>query len=134
MIQKKKGTLSLEQFKVLLKKVDSTLTTLPQTAQVASQQGRYLGRIFNEMARRGEKEFEPLKHHKFIYNHLGSFAYIGMKHAVAELPGHINSGGFLTWWLWRSAFLSEQVSWRTRVLVAIDWLKTILFGRDISKF
>jgi NADH dehydrogenase FAD-containing subunit len=41
-----------------------------QTAQVANQQGKYLGRAFNLMARNQKVP-------NFEYRHFGHFAYIG---------------------------------------------------------
>lgn len=42
--------------------------------------------------------------------------------------------GVSSWFLWRSAYLTKLGSWRLRMQVPIDWTKTILFGRDISRF
>jgi len=42
--------------------------------------------------------------------------------------------GFPSWFLWRSAYLTQLGSWRLRMQVPIDWTKTILFGRDVSRF
>lgn len=42
--------------------------------------------------------------------------------------------GISSWFLWRSAYLTKLGSWRLRMQVPMDWTKTILFGRDISRF
>ncbi len=34
--------------------------------------------------------------------------------------------------LWRSVYVVKQVSSRTRLLVLFDYVKTKLFGRDVS--
>ena len=99
---------------------------LPATAQVASQQGKYLGKNFNAIAR--EETIKP-----FRYRHFGSYAYIGDLTAVAELPNQFVLNGFGAWWLWRSIYWSKQVSWRNRVYVAADWTKAFIFGRDITR-
>eukprot|EP01114_Cavostelium_apophysatum_P020040 TRINITY_DN660_c0_g2_i3.p1 TRINITY_DN660_c0_g2~~TRINITY_DN660_c0_g2_i3.p1 ORF type:complete len:624 (+),score=111.34 TRINITY_DN660_c0_g2_i3:535-2406(+) len=118
--------LSLEEFKNILNKVDSKLKMLPATAQVASQQGTYLGKSFNLKA----QQIEPSG---FAYKHFGSFAYIGDETAVADFSNKIVFGGWGAWWLWRSIYLSKQVSWRNKMLVSFDWFKTIVFGRDITR-
>lgn len=46
----------------------------------------------------------------------------------------IKSSGQAGFLLWRSVYLSKQVSGRNRVLVLIDWIKTRVFGRDITRF
>jgi len=48
----------------------------------------------------------------------------------SRLFAQAGSVGFL---LWRSVYLTKQVSVRTRVLVLFDWLKTQLFGRDVTR-
>ena len=42
--------------------------------------------------------------------------------------------GFNSWLLWRSAYLTRLGSWRLRMQVPMDWTKTLLFGRDTSRF
>ena len=36
--------------------------------------------------------------------------------------------------LWRSVYISKQVSPRNRLLVIGDWVRTRVFGRDITRF
>ena len=36
-------------------------------------------------------------------------------------------------YLWRGVYWSEQVSFRTRVLLMLDWVKRGIWGRDLSK-
>ncbi|KAJ3168997.1 hypothetical protein HDU88_001324 [Geranomyces variabilis] len=70
----------------------------------------------------------------FSYKHLGSFSYVGGDAAVIDLGGAKTAGGFGAFLLWRGAYLAKQVSLRTRVLLAIDWTKSMIFGRDITRF
>ncbi len=77
----KDGVLSLEEFETLTKKIDSKLKQLPATAQVANQQGKYLGAALNDLAH-GKPVEEGFK-----YKHLGSFAYVGSEKAVADFAG-----------------------------------------------
>ncbi|XP_052223057.1 uncharacterized protein LOC127838952 isoform X2 [Dreissena polymorpha] len=94
---------------------------LPCTAQVAERQGRYLALLLNN---RTSEEF------KFFS--AGMLAYIGGYQGLTDLPqGKLQ--GFPSWFLWRSAYLTQLGSWRLRMQVPVDWTKTLLFGRDISR-
>lgn len=42
--------------------------------------------------------------------------------------------GILAFFLWRAAYWTRQVSIANKVLIPMYWFKTILFGRDISRF
>uniref|UniRef100_A0A7R9UDT3 FAD/NAD(P)-binding domain-containing protein n=1 Tax=Pinguiococcus pyrenoidosus TaxID=172671 RepID=A0A7R9UDT3_9STRA len=72
----------------------------------------------------------------FQFLNLGILAYVGNDKGIAQLQVNktpVKSKGFGGWLLWRSIYLSKQVSWRNRALVAIDWMKTTLFGRDLTR-
>lgn len=99
---------------------------LPATAQVAIQEGRYLAKELNRIA-----AGKPLK--GFKYRHLGMLAYIGERRALADLP-KFKLKGFGTVLFWRSAYLTKLVSTKNKILVLFDWMKTFVFGRDISRF
>jgi NADH dehydrogenase FAD-containing subunit len=67
---------------MLLQKIGEKITTLPATAQVALQQGKYVGKKFHKKAERrpdgktcGKMPDEAVSAH-FQYRHLGSLAYI----------------------------------------------------------
>lgn len=94
------------------------------TAQVAQQQGRYLGKALNLWA----KGRTP---RAFWYLHQGMLAYIGNRKALAETPGG-GLRGFIAWMMWRSVYLTKLVSIRNKVLVLFDWAKARIFGRDLS--
>ncbi|KAI9264824.1 hypothetical protein BY458DRAFT_476793 [Sporodiniella umbellata] len=133
---------------------DATATSYAPTAQVASQQGKYLAKQFKQIYQQtalqnklesGEgnpekiqKQLNKLKlPHPFHYSHQGSLCYIGSEKAIADLPlgplGNLASGGAATFIFWRSAYLSNLFSFRNRSLVLLDWAKTYVLGRDISK-
>jgi NADH:ubiquinone reductase (non-electrogenic) len=99
---------------------------LPATAQVAQQQGKYLGRALGLRAR--GRVPEP-----FSYKHLGMLAYIGGNRALADLDT-FKGRGWATWLFWRSAYLTRIVSLKNKVMVLFDWVKARVFGRDISQF
>lgn len=96
------------------------------TAQVAQQQGRYLAKTLNRIAK--GKKLRP-----FFYLHMGMLAYVGGNRALADTPGP-KLHGFIAWIMWRSVYLTKLVSFRNKVLVLFDWCKTKWFGRDISRF
>ncbi len=97
---------------------------LPATAQVAQQEGRYLARELNAQAK--GRTARPFK-----YRNLGMLAYIGGRHALADLS-HFKGRGRLAWIFWRSAYITRLVSVKNKVLVVFDWCKTFFFGRDVS--
>ncbi len=99
---------------------------LPATSQVAQQEGYYLARSLNAVAK--GRTAAP-----FIYHHRGMLAYIGSNRALADLP-QVKGRGFSTWIFWRSAYLTKLVSWKNKVLVVFDWMKAFVFGRDSSRF
>lgn len=98
----------------------------PATAQVAEQQGRYLAKAFRRRAAgRDDRAFK--------YRHQGMLAYIGGNRALADLS-RFKGRGFTTFLFWRSAYLTRIVSMRNRILVLFDWVKAVVFGRDLSRF
>ncbi|EON64010.1 NADH dehydrogenase [Coniosporium apollinis CBS 100218] len=148
---------------------DCAVANYAPTAQVASQEGAFLARLFNQMAKTEAlesrlkelseaQETAPNKQARdevftnikelqrqlrrvkqigpFEYSHQGSLAYIGSEKAVADiswLTGNFATGGTLTYFFWRSAYLSMCFSTRNRILVIMDWVKAKLFGRDVSR-
>lgn len=97
---------------------------LPCTAQVAEREGRYLAKMLNH----GKDFAEP-----FEFQSMGMLAYIGKYQALTDVK-QIKMQGFTSWIVWRSAYLTRLGSWRLRMQVPIDWLKTLMYGRDISRF
>lgn len=121
---------------------DCAVANYAPTAQVASQEGAFLARLFNQMAKTerledelralgAEQEKAPSQQERdtvfdkykevqkrlrrvkqmgpFEYSHQGSLAYIGSEKAVADiswLTGNFATGGTLTYFFWRSAYLS----------------------------
>lgn len=100
--------------------------SLPITAQLAQQQGKYLARA---LKRKSEgKSIEP-----FRFKNYGMLAYIGGNKALADMS-KLKGKGFTIWLLWRSVYLTKLVSLKNKILVLFDWWKTAMFGRDISRF
>lgn len=136
---------------------DCTFTKYAPTAQVAFQEGIFLGKHFEEL-----HEIDTLKYKLehpdpkdnverltkklnrlqaklpiFHYNHQGSLAYIGSERAVADLVwgdwSNVSTGGTITFLFWRSAYIYMCLSIKNQILVCMDWLKVSMFGRDCSK-
>lgn len=133
----KSGTLDFGEVHELLMQIDSKLTSLPATAQRANQQGVYLGKKFNKIAqavpgfKANEIDYGDLDdavYKAFEYHHLGSLAYIGNA-AIFDINGLNFSGGLMAVYLWRSIYFAQSVSFRTRLLLSMDWTKRALFGR-----
>ncbi|PNH58376.1 hypothetical protein VD0002_g9155 [Verticillium dahliae] len=126
------GTLDFGELRELLKQIDSKLTSLPATAQRAHQQGQYLAHKFNKMARTADAlrqneiqdgDIDSVVYRAFEYHHLGSLAYIGNS-AVFDLGQGWNiTGGLWAVYAWRSVYFAQSVSFRTRMLLAMDWAK-----------
>jgi NADH:ubiquinone reductase (non-electrogenic) len=98
----------------------------PATAQVAMQAGKYIGTHLNAIV-------DGRNPNPFTYKHFGMLAYVGSNRALADLP-KLKGKGFSTWLFWRSAYLTRLVSTKNKILVLFDWVKTFLFGRDVSSF
>ncbi|KAI0748361.1 nucleotide-binding domain-containing protein [Daedaleopsis nitida] len=137
----KDQSLTLNELAVLLQELGNKITALPATAQVASQQGKYLGQKLSKVAQhRGVLEANGLRVEEgddtvappFKYMHLGSLAYIGNA-AVFDLGRFSFMGGLAAMYAWRSVYWSEQVSMRTRALLMIDWVVRGIWGRDLSR-
>ena len=136
---------------------------LPATAQVASQEGSYLGRLFSKgydlrvfpvpakavdqegrelpiservsVGEIGVRKEKSVFAKPFQFLNLGILAYVGASEALAQVAvdeQQILGSGPIGYLLWRGIYWSKQVSWRNRLLVAVDWAKGRLFGRDIG--
>lgn len=74
----------------------------------------------------------------FDFLSLGIMAYVGDDSALTQLEAgdkvRVQLSGQWGFLLWRSVYITKQVSFRNRVLILFDWLKTRVFGRDLSQF
>eukprot|EP00415_Alexandrium_ostenfeldii_P000777 UN0777 len=97
---------------------------LPQTAQVANQQGQHLAKSLNADA-----------HSPFVFSSKGMMAYLGSHNAIiSKLPGLSRLTGFVAFMGWRFTYWFLQLSFRNRYMLSTDWLRTIVFGRDLTRF
>jgi NADH dehydrogenase FAD-containing subunit len=108
---------------------------LPQLAQVARQQGLYLGDVLNGKQKEDEKPF--------TFFSLGSMASLGEMKGVYDgtsvgTPGQeIEVGkmtGFVALLMWRFAYWGKQQSTENMLAIPFHWMKSYLFGRDVSRF
>lgn len=123
---------------------------LPATAQVAAQQGAYAARLLNRgyavglggldapppWVRRAPAQPAEVAH-PFSFLSFGLLAYVTGGSALTQVdagPVQLAVAGSLAYLLWRSVYLTKQVSTRNRVLILFDWAKSRVFGRDISQF
>ena len=139
-------------------KYDPSPSPLPQTAQVAGQQGAFVARMLNRgydlqqtppklpelpdseafsllrtwLLARGLEESPG-----FNFLSLGLLAYVGQEEALNQVMlGNVplfNYSGKIAFALWRSVYLAKQASSRNQALIAFDWLRTETFGRDITR-
>ncbi|XP_023543508.1 internal alternative NAD(P)H-ubiquinone oxidoreductase A1, mitochondrial-like [Cucurbita pepo subsp. pepo] len=115
---------------------------LPALAQVAEREGKYLVELFDRIGKQNGGKAWSAKDMSlgdpFVYKHLGSMATVGRYKALVDLRQSkdargISLAGFLSWFIWRSAYLTRVISWRNRFYVAVNWATTLVFGRDNSR-
>lgn len=122
------------------------------TAQVAAQQGKFMGRALRDGAE-SDDAAPP-----FEYLHAGSMAFIGDRAAIAQLaPPSAKTPQYFAWralhganrspevgqdgaqravtggsafLFWRSLYFSQLLSTSTRMRVVMDWLTVETTGRD----
>jgi len=96
---------------------------VPGIAPAAKQMGAYVGRLIDARLS-GRRPEAP-----FRYRHQGDIATIGRRSAVADVNG-VRITGTLAWLLWAIAHIYFLIGWRSRALVAVNWLWNYLtFGR-----
>merc|ERR1712110_1088075 len=99
---------------------------LPQTAQVANQEGMYLAKHLND----GRPPNDPFKFEsKGVMASLG-----GMRAVMADLPVISRMTGFVAFLGWRFTYWFLQLSLRNRFMLVTDWLRSFMFGRDLTRF
>jgi NADH:ubiquinone reductase (non-electrogenic) len=132
--------LTRSEFEALLGSIDRGIRALPATAQVAAQQGKYLARLAESgaltaaVSSSSPSSSPSSPPPPFRYGHKGSLAYVGQDRAVMDLPVGPPIVGWAAGAAWRSYETISQISVRNIFLVAGDWVRTKLFGRDISRF
>jgi len=88
---------------------------VPGIAPAAKQMGRYIAAVIRSRVE-GTSPPPP-----FCYRHQGSLATIGRNKAVADF-GWMRLSGGLAWLLWAFAHIYFLIGFRSRIIVALDWL------------
>ena len=99
---------------------------LPGVAQVAIQQGRYVGRLISAEIK-GRKTPRP-----FRYFDKGNMAVVGKHFAVLE-RGSIRLSGFMPWLVWVLIHVMFLPQLQNRLRVQTQWLWTYFTGQRSSR-
>jgi len=99
-------------------------TLLPMLIPVAMQEARQVARTIADMVHNGGAS-------TFRYRDPGIMATIGRNSGVAQL-GPVHLSGFLGWGMWLVVHLVNVVSFRSRILVLINWAwDYLLYDRPV---
>jgi len=118
-------------------------TPLAPLAQVASQQGAYLAKQFNNATVGCEGDFRQKMTQRFEYFSLGSMVTFGGFQGALDMTqigkpaNNHNMGrlhGVMSFFMWRSAYFLKQTSFRNMIMIPMFWFLSFVFGRDISRF
>jgi NADH dehydrogenase FAD-containing subunit len=95
---------------------------LPGVAQVAMQQGRYVGRLLSrKLAGHGEPP-------PFRYFDKGNMAVVGKGFAVLQ-SGRVKMSGFVPWLAWAAVHLQFLAESYLRITVFLVWVWTYVTGK-----
>jgi len=133
---------------------DCAFSGKPPTAQVAMQQGKYLGRMFR---RDCESMLSAPDTDPFNFRDKGKMAYVGNSTAVTEIqPANVLRLGkgkmsdYVYWkslygqedevkilgWsgfaIWRYTYVSTMFSYRGQFTVGMEWARAAMFGRPAT--
>lgn len=97
----------------------------PMLAQVAQQQGK-------QTAKNIERLLKSEKLIEFTYQEKGKLASLGQWHAIAEI-GSVHLRGGFAWFVWRTVYLINFVSWNKRFKIMMDWTSNLFTARDTTK-
>ena len=92
---------------------------LPMLIPVAMQAGKHVGACISELVAQGGAR-------AFRYQDPGIMATIGRNSAVAQI-GWVHLSGFLGWVTWLTVHLVKVISFRSRLVVLINWAWEYLF-------
>jgi NADH dehydrogenase len=94
---------------------DASGKQLPGLAQVAKQEGQYLGRALAKNIRQGKASPD------FVFHNRGNAAIVGRHSAIFDF-GWSRLSGPLAWFLWAFIHIYLLTGFEHRLLVAIQWL------------
>lgn len=90
-------------------------SALPALASVASQQGKFVGKLLKK------NDSQTQDRPAFRYLDKGKMATIGRAKAVAEVKG-MKFSGFFAWFLWSGVHIMLLNGLRSKVLVFVEWV------------
>ena len=99
---------------------------LPGVAQVAMQQGRYVGRLISRQVA-GKDGLKP-----FRYFDKGNMAVVGKGYAVLQ-SGKVKMHGLLAWFAWAAIHVLYLSQNSLRISVFLQWVWTFLTGQHGSR-
>jgi NADH dehydrogenase FAD-containing subunit len=99
---------------------------LPGVAQVAMQQGRFVGQVITKRVRELP---EPLS---FRYFDKGNMAVVGRGFAIMQ-SGKIHLSGFFAWLAWALIHIQFLATANLRISVFVQWIWTFFTGQRGSR-
>jgi len=108
--------------------IDGDTASLDQdgVAQVAMQQGRYVGKLIRRQLA-GESEVKP-----FRYFDKGNMAVVGKGFAILQ-SGKLRMHGLVAWFAWAAIHIAYLAQPNLRFSVFLQWLWTFLTGERGSQ-
>lgn len=122
---------------------DAALDGYAPTAQVATQEGKHIGRAIRDGVDR-----------PFVYKHAGSLCSLGNGNGIAQLVAPNNASiniwdvigapavgpnkdqravtGLPAFAMWRSLYWSKLLSNSSRFSLSMDWIKAQMSGREVA--
>lgn len=101
-----------------------TSQPIPQTAQAAVLEGELAGENVYRIIKGRELQI-------FRYQSKGALVSLGQWMAAGEIHS-VPFFGHFAWWLWRTVYLTKMISFKKKILVALDWTANLFSPRDIS--
>jgi NADH dehydrogenase len=131
---KVRPTLQLEKYEQVFALGDNTYflneetqKPLPQTAQVAVQQARYVAD--NLVALIEGKQPQPFKFIDF-----GTTISLGKKQGIANLLGAVRFRGFGAWFSWKAVYLRHLLIIESPWRAVWDWFIDLVYNRELSRY
>ena len=101
----------------------STIDHLPGVAQVAMQQGTYVGKLAGARAAGDDTTPAP-----FRYFDKGTLATIGAREAVADVRG-VKVTGILGYLIWCYVHVAFLIGWGNRLGTLFNWVRSLRYAR-----
>lgn len=106
--------------------LDQDGKTLPGVAQVAMQQGRYVGKLISRRVA-GKNDLKP-----FRYFDKGNMAVVGKGYAVLQ-SGKLSIHGLFAWLAWAFIHITFLAQLSLRISVFLQWTWLFLTGQRGSR-